>query len=102
MTETLFNPENGIGGLIEWLGASTEGLFFVFMIIAIYIIFSYPAIVRYGFDWSMFGISFGCLLISLPIYYMRGFGVGYQADIILFIQILIFALITIKIILFKE
>ena len=102
MVETLFDPTAGLAGLVKFLGMSTDGWFFMWGLIALFIISFIPSMIKWGTDWPLLSASLGCLLVAIPIYLMKGFGEGTDADIKMFVWVLLFALSVVKIAVFKD
>jgi len=102
MVDVLFDPTTGVAGLVAWLGAASEGWFFVMALVALFLISFIPSMIKWGTDWPLLASSFGCLLFAIPIYYMKGFGVGTDADVIMFAFVMLFVLAIVKIAVFKD
>jgi len=102
MVEALFDYTTGIAGLVSWLGAASDGWFFMMAIGVLFLITFVPSMIKWGTDWPLFSSSFGCLLFAIPIYYMQGFGVGFDADVKMFVWILLFILAVVKVAVFKD
>lgn len=98
----MFDSSLGIAGFVQWLGEITDGWFWIFMLLLIFLIVFIPSVIRWGTDWPLFSTSFGCMILAIPIYFMKGFGVGTQADVVMFIFVLIWIVSFIKIAFFKS
>lgn len=97
MVEVLFDPNQGIEGLIRYLAVNSDGWFFVIALITIFLVAFIPMVMRWGFDWSFLSASSGVLLLAIPLYFAGG--IDEKA---LFGFILLFALSLLKATIFKE
>ena len=64
MVDVLFDPTTGVAGLVVWLGAASEGWFFVMPLVALFLISFIPSMIKWGTDWPLLASSF--ILLSEP------------------------------------
>lgn len=94
---TPFDAEGGFAAFVQWLAISTDGVFFLMALIVLFLIAFIPSLIKWGIDWSLFGSSFGVMLLAIIIYFMKGL-----SENVLFGFIILFLISVLKITIFKE
>lgn len=92
-----FNYNDGFAGLISWLAMTTDGYFFIIILITIAAVVFPTMLVRYEFDLAFFATTTGLLIFGILLFLMGGLEEG-----VIYMLAVLFTLSLIKIALFKN
>lgn len=92
-----FDVNQGFSAWVSWLATSTDGWFFLLILSVLFIISIVPSYIKWGLDYSLFGVSFGVMIISAILFWLGG--ISEEA---MFFFVLLFAVSVLKMTIFKE
>ena len=97
MTEVLFDPQQGVTGLVGWITQFSGGLFFFMIMIVIMLISFFYIIRRWGTAWAVFSTGCGQFPISFLLWLLGGL-----TDVQFYISIFIFIISLMMFMVFKD
>jgi len=64
----LFNIDDGIGGILQWITIETNGLFFSMVLFILFLVLFIPMLNKWDGSQALFGAMIGVFCVSLPLY----------------------------------